>query len=80
MLPRKLTHDQPEAERRRWRVVRLDTHEAIAGLILDADCESGAATMNVRRGNHIAENGKRTPIFEAEFLNFGPHGIAIIGR
>jgi hypothetical protein len=70
MLPHRLTADQPEAERRRWRIVRLDTHVMLGGLILEADCDSGACTMHVRRGDQV----------EVESLNFGPGGIAIVGR
>lgn len=67
MLPRKIASDAAEAERRRWRVVRLDTYQEIAGEVLSADCDSGLCTI-------------RKPDGDAADHNFGPGGIAIIGR
>lgn len=66
MLPRKIEADAPEAERRRWRVVRLDTHQQVAGDLISADADSGLVSMTVagERKDH----------------NFGPGAIAIIGR
>jgi hypothetical protein len=71
MLPRKLAADQPETERRRWRIVRLDTHEELPGLILSADCDSGACVMSVKKPDGAVE---------AEHLSFGPGAIIIIRR
>jgi hypothetical protein len=67
MLPRRIAQDLPEAERRRWRIVRLDTHETVPGLILSADCDTGACTM-------------RGPAPEPTQYDLGPGGIAIIGK
>jgi hypothetical protein len=66
MLPRRLSHDAPEAERRLWRVVRLDTHQELPGLILAADCDTGACTM--KEGD------------AAKDYSLGPQGLAIVGR
>lgn len=67
MIPRKLPFDLPEAERRRWRIVRLDTHQDLAGLILSADVDSGACVMKEASG-------------AAKDYALGPGGLAIIGR
>lgn len=67
MLPRKLAHDVPQAERRRWRIVRLDTHQEIAGEILSADIDAGVCTM-------------KGPDGEARDYSLGPGGFAIIGK
>jgi hypothetical protein len=68
MLPRKLAAELPEAERARWRIVRLDTVAELPGLILAADCDAGTATMKVPVSG------------EAKDYSFGPGGLAIIGR
>jgi hypothetical protein len=80
MLPRKIPSDAPEAERRRWRVVRLDTHEELPGSVVSADCDTGVCVMRQRGPDQIAEDGKRTMTFEAKDYSFGPGGIVIIGR
>jgi hypothetical protein len=67
MLPRRIAPDAPEAERRHWRIVRLDTYQEIAGEVLSADCDTGLCTVKKSDG-------------EAADHNFGPGGIAIIGR
>lgn len=68
MLPRRLTPDQPETERARWRIVRLDTHETLAGLILSADVDAGVARMKAASSGETVD------------YSLGPGGIAIIGR
>jgi hypothetical protein len=67
MLPRRIAHDAPDAERRRWRLVRLDTHVEVEGEILSADCDTGVCTIKKADGT-------------AADHNFGPDGIAIVGR
>lgn len=48
MLPLKLTAADPESERALWRVVRLDTHETLPGMIVCADVATGLALMQVK--------------------------------
>ena len=79
-MMRRLAHDLPEAERRRWRIVRLDTHQEVPGLILSADADTGAATLKVEVGVDIAEDGTRSAKYETQSLSFGPGGFAIVGR
>jgi hypothetical protein len=67
LLPRRLAPDQPAAERARWRIVRLDTHEELPGEILCADADAGIATMRE------ADGGARD-------WSLGAGGIAIIGK
>jgi hypothetical protein len=67
VLPRKLSHDLPEPDRRRWRIVRLDTHQQLEGEILSADVDAGVCTMKGADG-------------ETRDYSLGPGGIAIIGR
>jgi hypothetical protein len=67
MLVRKLAADAPAGDRRRWRIVRLDTHQDLPGEIVEADVENGTATM-------------KQPSGESTQYSLGPGGIAIIGR
>jgi hypothetical protein len=67
MLPRKLVQDMPEAERARWRIVRLDTHQDLPGLILSADADAGVVTMKGADG-------------AAKDYSLGSGGFAIVGR
>jgi hypothetical protein len=67
MLPRRLAAEAPEAERRRWRVVRLDTHQELPGEIVSADADSGICTMKGSDG-------------AAKDYSLGPGGFAIVGR
>jgi hypothetical protein len=67
VLPRRLAADQPAAERRRWRVVRLDTHAELPGEIVSADADAGIATMQGADG-------------AAQDYSFGAGGIAIVGK
>jgi hypothetical protein len=80
MLPRKIEHDVPEAERRRWQIVRLDTYQVVPGLILSANCDTGVCTLSVVTGSVTGEDGKKTATTEVRDLSFGPGGLAIIGR
>ena len=66
-LPRRLAPDQPAAERRRWCIVRLDTHAELPGEILSADADAGIATMQGADGT-------------ARDYTLGAGGIAIIGK
>lgn len=45
MVPTILTADMPQAERERWRVVRLDSFDILPGLIVAVDCGLGVAIM-----------------------------------
>jgi hypothetical protein len=65
MLPTKLTAADAESERRRYKVVRLDTHDDVPGLILSASIETGLCMMRADSG-------------EAKEYNFGPYGLRII--
>ncbi len=67
MLPRKIPQETPEALRRLWRIVRLDTHQELPGLILSADCDSGVAVM--KQGDGTAKD-----------WSLGPGGLAIVVR
>jgi hypothetical protein len=71
LLPRRLTAEQPDAERARWCVVRLDTMAPLDGEILAADVDSGVATMRRR-----APDGSPVQVTYSP----GPGGIAIIRR
>ncbi|MBV8118364.1 MAG: hypothetical protein JO081_00305 [Alphaproteobacteria bacterium] len=65
MLPQKLTAVDPESDRRRYKVVRLDTHQDVPGLILSASVETGTCMMRAGSG-------------EAKEYNFGPYGLRIV--
>jgi hypothetical protein len=67
MLPRKLANDVDEAIRRRYRIVRLDTHEELPGEILSADADNGVCVMKEASG-------------AAKDYSLGPGGFVIIGR
>jgi hypothetical protein len=67
MLPTTLTAADPESERRRYKVVRLDTHQDVPGLILSASVETGLCMMRPDSG-------------EAKEYNFGPYGFRIVPR
>lgn len=79
MLPRKIESTAPEGERHRWRIVRLDTYEAVAGDILSADCDSGAVSMSVITNTIRHEDGRIEIVRETRTHNFGSNGIAIVG-
>jgi hypothetical protein len=66
-LPRRIAQDAPEAERRRWRIVRLDTLTQLPGLILSADADTGVATMK----------GKDNQVHD---YSLGPGGLVIVGH
>jgi hypothetical protein len=80
VLPRKLPAETPEAERLRWRAIRLDTHVELNGLILSADCDTGQCVMRVRGPDQIAGDGTRTPGYRTVDYNLGPGGLALIGK
>lgn len=72
MLPLKLTTAEPESERALWRVVRLDNHETLPGLIVTADAATGLALMQVRP----KADGD---LGQQEFA-LGPNGLRIVPR
>jgi hypothetical protein len=80
VLPRKLAPDAPEAERRRWRAIRLDTHQELPGLILSADCDTGVCVMRVRGPDQVAADGSKSPGFRSVDYSLGPGGLALIGK
>jgi hypothetical protein len=65
MLPNKLSAADPESERRRYAVVRLDMMAIVPGLILAANCDSGMCLL--RDGNS-----------EPKEHHFGPGGLRIV--
>jgi hypothetical protein len=67
MLPIKLTAVDPEAERRRYKIVRRDTMEDVApgSLILSASVDSGLCLV-------------RHPNGASQEFNFGPNGLRIV--
>ena len=67
MLPRKLTGEDCEALRRRYRIVRADTFQELPGLILSADADSGVCVMKLANG-------------EAKDFSLGAGGLIIAGR
>src|SRR5262249_33976202 len=79
-LPRCLGSTQSEAERARWRVVRLDTCTALDGDIFAADLNSGVAPMRERGPDEIERDGTRKATYRFVTHQLGPGGIAIVGR
>ena len=67
MLPTTLTAADPETARRRYKIVRLDTHQDVPGLILSASVETGLCMMRAASG-------------EAREHSFGPYGLRIVTR
>lgn len=67
MLPYQLTPEQPEAYRRHYKIIRLDTYEEIHGVILSAYVESGMCMIRDKAG-------------ATKEYNFGPGGIRIVVR
>ena len=67
MLPRKLTGEDPEAERCRYRIVRTDTMQDMPGTILSADVDSGDCVLRQSDGS-------------AKQFRFGAGGFVIIAR
>ncbi len=65
MLPMILSAADPEAERGRYRIVRLDTMELVPGLILAANCDTGMCLLREASG-------------EATEHCFGPRGLRIV--
>jgi hypothetical protein len=80
MLPRKLAQGAPEAERRRWRIIRLDTHAEMPGEIVSADVDSGVCVMRERGPDEVDAEGGRKPTYKTSNYSLGPGGFAIIGR
>jgi hypothetical protein len=79
-LPRRLCAEQSDAERARWRVVRLDTYATLDGEIVAADADSGLAVMRERGPDEIASDGSRKATYRQVTHNFGPGGMAIVAR
>jgi hypothetical protein len=65
MLPTTLSAANPESERRRYAVVRLDTMETLPGLILAANCDTGMCLLRDDKG-------------EAKEHFLGPGGLRIV--
>lgn len=65
MLPVILSAADPESERRRYVIVRLDKMEIVPGLILAANCDTGMCLLRVGDG-------------EPAEHHFGPNGLRII--
>lgn len=65
MLPRKLTTIDPEAERRRYKVVRRDTMQDVPGVILSANVETGLCVLRQSTG-------------ASQEFDFGPEGLRIV--
>ena len=65
MLPTTLSAANPESERRRYAVVRLDTFETMPGLILAANVDTGMCLLRQTNG-------------EAKEHFFGPGGLRIV--
>jgi hypothetical protein len=79
-LPRRLGADQPEAELRRWRVVRLDGCVTLAGEIIEADADSGVAKMRERGPDKLLDDGTVQRTWEIVIHSLGPGAIAIVGK
>jgi hypothetical protein len=79
-LPRSLGAAQSEAERARWRVVRLDSCVPLDGAILHADVDTGVAVMRVRGPDGLAGDGSIVPTWQQATYNLGPGGLAIVAR
>ena len=71
MLPTTLTAADPESERRRYKIVRLDTHETLPGLIMSASVDTGICVMQITRAGHATEKKE---------YNFGGRGLRIVCR
>jgi hypothetical protein len=67
MLPVILSAADPESDRRRYAVVRLDTMAIVPGLILAANCDTGMCLLRVGDG-------------EPAEHHFGPNGLRIVAR
>ena len=65
MMPIMLSNTDPESERRRYKIVRLDTCQDVPGLILSADIGTGVFMLRLATG-------------EAKEDNLGPNGFRII--
>ena len=67
MLPLKLTAVDPEAERRRYHIVRLDLMQIVepGSLILSASVDSGLCLLRLASG-------------ASQEYNFGPNGLRIV--
>lgn len=65
MLPRKLTAIDPEAERRRYKIVRRDTMQDVPGVILSANVETGQCVLRQSTG-------------ASQEFDFGPEGLRIV--
>lgn len=64
MTPHKLSFYAPESERRRWKIVRLDTMADVPGLILSANMDTGLCLLLDAAGSY-------------QEYNFGPGGLWI---
>lgn len=76
MLPRILSSSDTEDDRRRWKIVRLDSGRDVPGLILEANADTGHA---VTRTFFAADPGQPVA-HEDKKHEFGPNGFAIVAR
>lgn len=78
MLPRKITVDMAEADKRRYKIVRLDSGATVSGTFpWFADVESGAVTMR----QVIPAHGDQPEKTEDVAHSFPPNnGFAIVAR
>lgn len=67
MPPRKLTAVDPESLREMYRLVRLDTHDFVPGLIIWAYPTTGMCIMRSDDGTNVE-------------YNFGPNMVKIVRR
>lgn len=65
MFPRKLTANDSEEERGRWKIIRADTMVDVPGLILSAYVETGICLL--RQGDGSSKE-----------YNFGSRGLRIV--
>ena len=79
MLPEKLTADQPESERRRYKVVRRDDLTDVRPVGLSLSVELEIRSASVETGLCLLRWPGPDKAQEQEF-NFGPFGLAIVSR
>lgn len=68
MLPNKLIGEEPEEERKRYKIVRSDSLTDVPGLIMSADATTGLCSLKtfIVGGDTITNH------------NFGPDGLRIV--
>lgn len=68
MLPTKFTGEEPEEDRKLWKIVRRDTFADVPGLIMSADVQTGSCSLKtlVPGGDAITKH------------EFGADGLRIV--